>query len=47
MSRPVIERRVDSILDSEFIKLGRNLRVATCLGTCSVPLPAMNQERER
>lgn len=29
------DRRVDSTLDSELIKFGRNLRAATCPGSCS------------
>lgn len=33
------DRRVDSTLDSELIKFGRNLRAATCPGSCSNSLP--------
>lgn len=41
--------RVDSTLDSELIKFGRNLRAATCPGSRSNPLPcteAGDGERE-
>lgn len=42
----MIKRRVDFTFNSELIKFGRNVRLATCPGRSSTPLPALHQEGE-
>lgn len=46
MSRPVIERRVGSTVNSALATFGRNLKIATCPGTRSEPL-AYTESGER